>query len=227
MYSVLNAQDLIYDSLTSVARAVDEIRVYDGRFADYHCTACGRDHDNSCDNTAKEIEQWQREYLDAPPLKLTQMPTMNEMEKRTKMMQDVPLGTVTLTLDDEELLFGAAEPLRRFAQNPPAQVGYVDFLFAENGHGVGNPPGIVIPLARLVVTSVGLRYLSYYRLEDYSGLVVDMKADNVGVPYGRRAKNRFYLSPSTRIVSLWHFRSKAREKAGRDYNAVIGPRGWK
>jgi hypothetical protein len=222
MYSVLNAQDLIYESLTSVARAVDEIRVYDGRFSDYRC-ACGKEHDNSCDGTSREIEQFLAEYPEAPPLKLIQWPAMPEMEKRTRMMRDVPTGTVTLTLDDEEVFFGRSKPLRDFAEQRDYDAGYVDFLFAENGHGTGVP----IPLARLVRTTPGIRYEAYYRILDDEGVVVDMKADNVGVPYHRRMAHRYYVHPSARIVSLWHFRGQARERAGRDYNKLIGPRGWK
>jgi hypothetical protein len=215
-------QDLIYESLTSAARFVDEIRLYDGRFADYRCP-CGLDHDNSCDNTAKEVEQWQREYPGAPPLKLIQMPALPEMEKRTKMMEDVPEGETVLVLDDEELLYGRPEPLREFADAHPAKCAYVDFLFAEAGHGTGVP----IPLARVFARTAGLKYISYMRLEDSEGLVVDMKADNVNVPYGRRHPGRVYIHPSCRIVSLWHFRSQKREKAGRAYNDLIGPRGWR
>ena len=114
-YCVLNVQDLIYDSLTSVAPFVDEIRIYDGRFLAYRCppeAPCGgTEHDNSCDDTMKEIEQWMREYPRAPPVIIRQWKAMNEAsEKRTKMMADVPEGDVVLVIDDDELIFGDPSP---------------------------------------------------------------------------------------------------------------------
>ena len=222
-YSIFNTVDLLYDSLTSVARYVDEIRLYDGRFLDYACP-CAKDHDNSCDDTMKEVEQWMREYPGAPPVIIRQWPAMPEMEKRSKMMQDVPEGDVVLVIDDDELLIGRSEPIREFANTKPDWFAYVDFLFAGAGHGTGAP----IPLARLYVRTPGLRYESYYRLLDDKGLFVDMKADNKNVPYGRRMPNRTYLHPSVRIVELWEgYRNRERDKARKAYNELIAKRGWK
>ena len=222
-YSIFNTQDLIYDSLTSAARYVDEIRLYDSRFLDYACT-CGQQHDNSCDGTMKEVEQWMREYPNAPPVIIRQWPASLEMDKRSRMMQDVPEGDVVLVIDDDELLIGRPEPIREFAQTKPDWFAYVDFLFAGAGHGSGVP----IPLARLFVSTPRLRYESYYRLLDEKGLLVDMKSDNLNVPYGRRKPGRVYIDPSVRMVELWEgYRNKDRDKSRAAYNSLISKRGWR
>ena len=98
----------------------------------------------------------------------------------------------------------------------------MDFLFKEAGHGTK----AVIPLARVFVRTPGLKYESYYRIHDDKGLVVDMKADNKWVPYGRRNTNRTYLSPSIRMASLWEFRSRTRTKAEHGYNTTIAKQDW-
>lgn len=221
-YCVFNVADLIFESLTSIARVVDEVRIYDCRFADYRCH-CNREHDNSCDDTVREIEQFSAEYPDHPPVTLRQWPAMGEMVKRSKMMADVPEGDVAFVIDDDELFFGRAEPVREFCDSS-AKFAYIDFLFAQAGHGTG----AVIPLARLFVRTPGLRYISYYRLEDSQGLVVDMKADNVMIPYGRRQPNRTYIHPSARIVELGAgYRLKKRNMDREAYNKIMGARNWR
>ena len=73
----------------------------------------------------------------------------------------------------------------------------------------------------------GLRYeRTYYEVYDDAGLVVNAKADNVGVPYGRRARGRFYLHPSARIVALWNFRGKERTAAAREWLDGLGKSAW-
>ncbi len=222
-YSIFNAQELIYDSLVSVTRAVDEIRVYDGRFIEYRCP-CGTDHDNSCDNTAREIEQFQAEYPLAPVVKYIPFPAMPEVEKRSRMMQDGAFGDVVFVIDDDELFFGRTEPLRDFADTKPAKFAYIDSLLAGGGHGTG----VSMPLARLFVRTPGLRYDgAFFRIADNSGLVVDMRSDNKNVAYGQRRHGRFYLHPSARIVGLYeNYRTKAREKAKTDYNNLVAKRDW-
>lgn len=227
-YCIFNARDLIYDSLTSVAPFVDEIRVYDGRFTQYRCppeAPCGGiDHDNSCDGTLKEIELWQREYPSPPQVMVRQWAVMNEAsEKRTRMMADVPEGDVVLVIDDDELIFGDPLALRDFAENKPAWFSYIDFLFQNAGHGTE----AVIPLARVFVRTPGLKYESYYRIHDDQGLVVDMKADNRMVPYGQRTGNRHYLPPSIRMVELAEFRMPHRTKQEHLYNTTIGKDSWR
>jgi len=222
-YCVFNNQDLIYESLTSVVNLVDEIRLYDGRFLDYKCH-CGSDHDNSCDRTMDEIDQFGRDNPGHAPIKVNYLPPMLESEKRTKMMSDVPEGDMVFVIDDDELFFGDPRPVREFAEKPTAKFAYMDFLFAGNGHGTG----VTIPLARLFVRTPGLGYEQYYRLHDRDGLVVDMKADNLRVPYGRRQPQRTYIHPSARICELWlGYRDKKRDAARTAYNNLIANRGWK
>ena len=78
VYSIFNAQGLIYNSLVSVARAVDEIRIYDARYSEYACT-CGLNHDNSCDRTRQEVEQFVRDYRPVPIVDYVEWPTMPEI----------------------------------------------------------------------------------------------------------------------------------------------------
>lgn len=222
LYCVYNAQDLIHNSLTSVAPFVDEIRVYDGRYSEYRCH-CGEDHDASCDATADEIEAWRRDYPGAPPLEYRVVAASSEVEKRNRMFRDMALGDAALVIDDDELITGPPEPVREFALLRPDKFAYVDFVFPQCGHGTG----FTTPLARLFRVTPGLRYdTAYFRLVDDAGPVVDMKADNVGIPYGRRARPRLYLPPTTYMTSLSGFRSMRRSKAAIDYNNAVAARDW-
>lgn len=211
LYCIFNAGDLIYSSLASVAPGVDEIRIYDGRFTDYECV-CGNDHDASCDNTMKEIERFDKSII------VKQLPPMGELEKRTAILRDVPEGTMTLTIDDDEVLCGNSYALGNFDGN----VGYIDFLFAEAGPGTGK----MIPLARLIRTTPGIHYETVFRIVDDRGLVVDMREDNKNVPYGRRAPARHYLPATTFMVELANFRERKRSAAELNYNKIANQRIW-
>lgn len=170
----------------------------------------------------EEIEAFER---DNPSLTVhvQQWPAQGEMEKRSKMMADVSEGDVVLVIDDDELFFGDATPLWQFCGSPPSKFAYIDFLFAQAGHGTGAP----IPLARLFVKTPGLRYdRNYYTVIDDGGLVVDMKADNKMVPYGYRTSNRTYIHPSARIVELWNYRTKKRGAGQNAYNNIVSKRDW-
>jgi len=217
---IYNAQGLIYNSLTAVAPAVDEIRIYDGRYVEYPCT-CGRDHDNSCDHTVEEVEQFERDYDGHPPVTYIKVPAMSEIEKRNAMFRGAE-GDLAFVIDDDELLIGKPDPLRTFAEKED-KFAYIDFLFPDAGHGTG----AVIPLARLFRVQKNIRYeKAYFRLVDDDGLVVDMKADNVRIPDGIRTRNRYYLPPTTFITSLYKYRGRGRNEAAIAYNNRIGPRDW-
>ena len=210
--AVFNVQDLIYSCLSSIAPAVDEIRIYDSRFPDFKCEVCGKDHDNSCDRTQNEIERFSSESI------VRLWTAMPELQKRTRMLQDVPEGTMTLTIDDDEILAGNPEPVKSFNES----VGYIDFLFAEAGPGTGK----MIPLARLIKTTPGIHYKTVFRIMDDKGLVVDMREDNKMVPYGRRAPGRNYLPPTTFMVELANFRSRKRSLAELNYNKLANQQIW-
>jgi hypothetical protein len=122
IYSVFNAEKLIRNSMVSMLPFVDEYIVGDGRYegfeypgGEFNCR-CGLKgvHDNSCDNTLKEVERFRSEWPDRP-VRITMYPVMPEFDKRNKMFDGVALGDTCAIVDDDEVFYGLPTPIRDFA----------------------------------------------------------------------------------------------------------------
>jgi hypothetical protein len=111
-YSVYNAEKLLRNSMTSALPFVDEYLVYDGRYAAFRCP-CRTDHDNSCDNTLKEVDKFVA--ATGAKVEVVQTKLMPEFDKRNMMFDAVALGDTVVIIDDDEIFYGLTNPVHNFA----------------------------------------------------------------------------------------------------------------
>jgi hypothetical protein len=205
LFSVFNAQALLRNAMVSCLPFADEYLVYDGKYTGFKCP-CKRDHDNSCDNTLKEVERFQRET--GAKVKVVQTKDMPEFDKRNLMFDAVAEGDCCGINDDDEVMYGNLQKVKDFALNGSEMQAKVLMLRWRHSY---------TPLPRFFIKRPGLRYVqiirgSYsYDFADSNGMIPDAS---------------FALLDNVRMVNLYGtyneigYRERDRDGARSAYNEL-------
>jgi hypothetical protein len=206
LYSVFNAQALIRNSMTSALPITDEFLVYDGKYTGFKCP-CKREHDNSCDNTLKEVERFASET--GAKVTIVQTKDMPEFDKRNLMFDAVSEGDCALIIDDDEIIYGYMENVRKFARDETAKLQFnVPMLRWRHSF---------TPLPRFFIKREGLRYVQMVR-GSYSYEFADSR--------GMIPLEDFETLPNVRLVNLYGtynevgYRERERDGARSNYNEL-------
>ena len=202
LMSVFNAQDLIERSIEALLPAVDEIRVFDGRFEGANCY-CGKEHPNSCDKTKEKVAGMRR----LGRIQFIELGLMQEQAKRNRMFDGLLEGEWALVVDDDEIFFG--NPAALYACDG-INAAYVNLLLWRASFD---------PFPRFFKKTPGLRYDDWLTLSDDNGLICDFRKE--------RQFKRFThpILPGMGLVALagagtgTGYRSLERQKVQQDYNA--------
>jgi hypothetical protein len=220
VYSVFNVQELIAESIRSVAWFVDEIHVYDGRYEGFKCP-CGKDHDNSCDSTANVIDKVHKDM--SCSIKYVALPTMPELEKRTKTFDGLGYHDVALIIDDDELFYGFPIGLHKFRQNSNSTVAWLRVLGIRHS---------LYPSMRVIKKTSGLKYVAgsglSYEIHDNNGPLKESYSAAQGIPY-----KKILVLEDCRLVHLFGegitlgYRPLERDRARVEYDSHFMKTGLK
>ncbi len=179
LYSVFNAEDLISESIRSVASQVDEIQVYDGRYEGFKCP-CGKVHDNSCDKTAEVVERTREELR--VELKYFQLPAMPELEKRTRTLAYLKEKDTGFVIDDDEIFYGSETEFRFFGFSRKYNLGWINVLSKNHAR---------YPSMRVLLKVNGMKYVSNgkglsYEIHGEHGLLPELNSTESETPSQKR-----------------------------------------